>query len=82
LCEPLLATGLGHFTGAEYRLDQFTNGVWTSQEGIYLTFDPAGRLYFPDGSFWVFGSYSSGTEQDAGTFYPTLIQDTNGYRLS
>src|ERR1700682_3155297 len=26
-------------SGAEYRLDQNTNGVWTSKEGIYASFD-------------------------------------------
>ena len=71
-------------TGAEYRLDQSSNNgtIWTSLEGVYLTFDAgAGRLYFPDGSFWVFGDLSSGTEQDAGTYYPTLIEDTNGNQI-
>jgi YD repeat-containing protein len=69
-------------TGAEYRLDQNNNGVWTSKESIYVTFDSnAGRLYFNDGSFWVFGSQSAGAEQDAGTLYPTLMQDTNGNQV-
>ena len=69
-------------TGAEYRLDHYANGVWNSIEGIYVVFDPVGRLYFPDGSFWVFGDLSAGSEQDAGTYYPTLIEDTNGNQLS
>jgi hypothetical protein len=70
-------------TGAEYRLDVSADGErWTSREGIYLTYDRVvSRLYFPDGSFWVMGSGSSGAEQDAGTRYPTLIQDTNGNQL-
>jgi len=79
--------GINHYvfidsTGAEYRLDVNTNGIWTSREGIYLEYDPATcRLYFPDGSFWVMGAISAGTEQDAGTRYPTIIQDTNGNQI-
>uniref|UniRef100_Q024R8 Fibronectin type-III domain-containing protein n=1 Tax=Solibacter usitatus (strain Ellin6076) TaxID=234267 RepID=Q024R8_SOLUE len=70
-------------TGAEYRLDQNNSGVWTSQEGIYVSYDSnANRLYFPDGSFWVMGCVSGGSEQDAGTSYPTTMQDTNGNSLS
>jgi RHS repeat-associated protein len=66
-------------TGAEYRLDINTNGVWTSSEGIYLSYEEATqRLYAPDGSFWVMGAVSSGAEEDAGTRYPTVIQDFNG----
>jgi len=70
-------------TGAEYRLDQNDgSGVWTSKEGIYLSFDSnTGRLYFTDGSFWTFGSISGGSEQDAGVMYPTLMQDTNGNQV-
>ena len=69
-------------TGAEYMLTTNTNGVWTSQEGIYVSYvTSTGRLYFPDGSFWVFGSTSSPTEQDAGTMYPTLMEDSNGNEI-
>src|SRR5262249_53323797 len=43
-------------TGAEYRLDMVSNGVWTSREGFYGSFDSnTGRLYFPDGSYWTMG---------------------------
>ena len=59
-----------------------TNGVWTSREGIYLEYDSnTRRLYFPDGSFWVFDCLSSGKEEDAGALYPTLMQDTNGNQV-
>jgi RHS repeat-associated protein len=69
-------------SGAEYRLDVNNNGVWTSREGIYLEYDSASeRLYFPDGTFWVMGAISAGTEEDAGTRYPTIIQDTNGNQI-
>ncbi len=72
-------------TGAEYRLDTESKrlGVWTSKESIYVSFDTStGRLYFPDGSFWKFGSTSGGSEWDAGVMYPTLMQDTNGNQVS
>jgi hypothetical protein len=68
-------------TGAEYRLDQNVQGspVWSSAQSIYVYYDSnAGRLYFQDGSFWSFGCTSAGTEQDAGTMYPTFMYDTNG----
>ncbi len=69
-------------TGAEYRLDRNTNGIWSSSESIYLKFDPiTSRLYFPDGSFWLIGCLSTGNEEDAGSRYPTMMQDTNGNRV-
>jgi hypothetical protein len=41
-------------TGAEYRLDINTNGVWTSKDSIYVSYDSnTNRVYFNDGSFWV-----------------------------
>jgi hypothetical protein len=68
-------------TGAEYRLDVNSGGVWTSKEGVWVSYDttysPA-RLYWPDGSWWEMGSVSAGAEQDAGTQYPTKMWDTNG----
>ena len=70
-------------TGAEYRLDVNSNNVWRSQEGIYVWYDAGtSRLYFRDGTFWVMGAVSAGTEQDAGTRYPSLIQDTNGNQIA
>jgi hypothetical protein len=66
-------------TGAQYRLSVNTGGVWSSTEGSYTQYDSnTNRLYFPDGSFWVMGAISGGTEQDAGTQYPTVIEDPNG----
>ena len=56
-----------------------TGIVWTSQEGIYVSFDAnADRLYFPDGSYWYMASVSSAGEADAGTMYPANFYDTNG----
>ena len=47
-------------TGAEYRLDVNTSGVWSSKEGIYIEYEPSAyRLYFPDGSFWVMGAVAA-----------------------
>jgi hypothetical protein len=69
-------------SGARYRLDQNNNNIWTSKEGVYVSYDAnTGRLYFPDGSFWVFGSVSAGMEWDAGTQYPTLMEDSNGNQI-
>jgi hypothetical protein len=73
-------------TGAEYRLDtpitSPMGSVWVSKEGVYVTYNPTtNRLYFPDGSFWVMGCLSAGGEQDAGTRYPTVMEDSNGVRL-
>ncbi|MGI8745367.1 MAG: hypothetical protein ACR2NN_22890 [Bryobacteraceae bacterium] len=57
-------------TGAEYRLDLNSNGVWSSKESLYVWYDSnTQRLYFNDGSFWVFGATAAGTQQDAGTSY-------------
>ncbi|MFN7921463.1 MAG: RHS repeat-associated core domain-containing protein [Bryobacteraceae bacterium] len=78
------AWALNHFiftdsTGAEYKLDVNTGGVWTSRDATYVSYDSnANRLYFNNGSFWEMGAASGGTEQDAGTRYPTLAQDSNG----
>ncbi|HTS46968.1 MAG TPA: RHS repeat-associated core domain-containing protein [Bryobacteraceae bacterium] len=70
-------------TGAEYRLTVNTNGVWSSKEGIYVYYDSnAGKLHFRDGSFWTMGALSAGTEQDAGTLYPTQIEDSNGNQIT
>ena len=69
-------------SGAEYRLDVNTSGVWSSKEGIYIEYEPSTyRLYFPDGSFWVMGAVSAGTEQDSGARYPTVMEDTNGNQI-
>ncbi|MCI0718594.1 MAG: hypothetical protein L0338_06410, partial [Acidobacteria bacterium] len=69
-------------SGAEYWLNQWNGSVWTSGEGIYLAYEAAlKRLYFPDGSFWVMDCTSAGGEQDAGTLYPTRMQDTNGNQI-
>jgi RHS repeat-associated protein len=72
------------------------SNVWTSQlypssngpsgvangEGIYVYYDSnTGLLHFRDGSFWVMGCTSSGDEQDAGTLYPTVIEDRNGNQV-
>jgi RHS repeat-associated protein len=75
-------------TGAEYILNNFgiNNAGWWSKEGLYVTAynqaqGQAGNLQylsFPDGSIWIFGSTAAGSEEDAGTLYPTKIKDGNG----
>ena len=81
--------GIGEYlftdaTGAQYHLNQNNgSGIWTSLESVYVTYDSnAGKLHFNDGSFWVMGCISSGTEWDSGTMYPTLMEDSNGTKLS
>jgi RHS repeat-associated protein len=70
-------------TGAEYSLSVNTGGVWTSKEGIYVSYDSnSSRLYNTDGSFWVMGCTSAATEQDAGTMYPTLAENSNGNTIT
>lgn len=67
-------------TGAQYVLDQ-NNGsnVWSSLQGIYVWFDAnADILHFPDGSFWNMTVQSASVEQDAGTLYPSQMEDSNG----
>lgn len=69
-------------TGAEYRLDVNTNNVWTSKEGVFVSYDAnTQRLYFNNGTFWLMGAESDGTEYDAGVRYPTLMQDSNGNQI-
>ena len=80
--------GLDHFvftdaTGAQYRLDQQNGNVWSSKQSIYVWYDySTSLLHFKDGSFWYMGCISSGEEQDAGTLYPTLMEDTNGNQVT
>jgi RHS repeat-associated protein len=69
-------------TGTQYRLDINNNDIWTSREGIYVSYDAANQiLYFPDGSFWTMGCTSAGNESDAGAMYPTQMEDTNGNQI-
>ena len=73
---------LDHYTftdasGAEYRLTQNTGGIWTSTESTYVSYNANTQiLYFRDGMSWIMGCVSAGSEQDSGTLYPTVIQDT------
>jgi RHS repeat-associated protein len=68
-------------TGAEYKLYQ--NGrTWISRDSDYVTWDPGKSvLRFGDGSSMIFASLAGPHEADAGTLYPTLIQDTNGNQI-
>jgi RHS repeat-associated protein len=68
-------------TGAEYRMTQ-DGSVWRSLHGHYITWDPAQSvLWFANGSSMKFGSVAGPHEADAGTLYPTLVQDTNGNQV-
>ena len=69
-------------TGAEYSLYTGTDGLYRSNEGIYLVYDSsANRIYMPDGSIWSMASISAAGEPDAGSYYPTLMQDSNGNQI-
>ena len=68
-------------TGAQYALDTVNgSNVWTSStDGIYVYFDAnADVLHMTDGSFWKMNVISASPEQDAGTQYPSRIEDSNG----
>jgi YD repeat-containing protein len=69
-------------SGAIYRLDQNNNGLWTSKESTYVTFDANTQiLHFNDGSHWLFKCVSGGLEPDAGTMYPVAFEDSNGNEI-
>ncbi len=79
--------GIGEYiftdaTGAEYHLNQNSSGIWTSRESIYVSYNAnTNTVHFNDGSFWVMGCTSAGTEWDGGTMYPTLMEDSNGNQV-
>ena len=70
-------------SGAQYRLDQTNgNGIWGSVNSVYARYDSNNNLlYFPSGNVWVMGCTSAGAEQDAGTLYPTVVEDSNGNQI-
>jgi RHS repeat-associated protein len=71
-------------SGAEYHLDQNVSGsLWTSVMGTYVTYDASAEvLHFTDGSLWTMGSISASGEQDAGSLYPTVMEDSNGNQIA
>lgn len=70
-------------SGAEYRLDQNSGNIWSSKQSIYVYFDAnTDILHFRGGSWWTFGCVSASTEADSGVMHPTLMEDTNGTKLS
>ena len=79
--------GVDHYVftdalGTQTLLDQNGGGIWSSSHGIKMWFEAStGRLHFKDGSFWTMGSTSGGTEADAGTMYPTIMEDVNGNQI-
>jgi len=69
-------------TGAEYKLDVNSGNVWNGTQGVYVWFDAnTYKLHFADGSFWRMESISGASEQDAGTRYPTVVQDRHGNQV-
>lgn len=68
--------------GTEHRLTTNANGIWTGNTGLYVSYDEnLHRVYSNNGSFWQMDSISASSEQDAGTRYPTLMQDSNGNQI-
>lgn len=69
-------------SGAQYRMVILNGTVWTGNGSFYAWYDAnTNRLWFRDGSFWVMGCVSAGGEPDAGTLYPTLVEDSNGNQI-
>jgi hypothetical protein len=70
-------------TGATYRLDQNNGNVWSSLQSVYVWYDGnTGLLHFTNGTTWLFGCTSAGTELDTGDQYPTVIEDSNGNQVN
>jgi hypothetical protein len=56
--------------------------VWSSSESVYIWYDTnTNLLHFRNGTFWLMGCASAGAEPDAGTFYPTVVEDSNGNQI-
>jgi len=69
-------------SGAQFPMTINNNGVWTGSASFYAWYDSnLNILHFRDGSFWIMGCVSAGGEQDAGTMYPTLVEDSNGNQI-
>jgi RHS repeat-associated protein len=82
---PVYAAGvIDHYrfidsSGATHRLYPSTGDTYISRDSTYLKWDRVlHRLWFRDGTFWDFDYVSLDPEPDAGTRYPTRLQDTNG----
>ena len=68
--------------GAEYSLTESAPAPFHA-EPEHVTYDASAEvLHFTDGSFWTMGSISASGEQDAGSLYPTVMEDSNGNQLS
>ena len=66
-------------SGATRRLFFSSGDTYISRDSTYLKWDRVlHRLWFRDGTFWDFDYVSLDPEPDAGTRYPTRLQDTNG----
>ncbi len=70
--------------GVIHKLFQVGSGTqFKSTDSTYLLWDYAARtLSRRDGSVWSFGCASLDPEPDAGTLYPTQLEDTNGNRIT
>ena len=69
-------------SGAQYRLNQNSGTVWSSSESVYVWYDTnTNLLHFRNGISWLMGCTSAGGEADAGTLYPTVVEDSNGNQI-
>jgi RHS repeat-associated protein len=69
-------------SGTEYKLNFNDGGVWRGAWGVHVRYDEAAhKVYFNDGSFWQMDCIPAWPEQDFGTRYPTLMQDSNGNQV-
>jgi RHS repeat-associated protein len=72
-------------SGAEYPLvpSSTISNNWICLQGLCISYDAENAcIKFPNGDFWIMGCESAADERDAGVLYPTLIQDTNGNRIT
>ena len=77
----LVSGGVLHLYGFDRRgvpgLDQNNGNVWTSKEGVYLSTMPTrGGCTSTTARSGNMGAEGAGTEFDAGSLFPTLMQDT------
>jgi hypothetical protein len=69
-------------SGAQFRMTTQNGTLFAGSGSFYAWYDSnTSRLWFRDGSFWVMGCISAGGEPDAGTLYPTVVEDSNGNQI-
>ncbi len=60
-----------------------SGSVYKSADSTYMVWNYTNRtLTFRDGQVWTFNCTSVWPEQDAGAYYPTQLEDTNGNQIT